>query len=73
MRRVQGRTLRDSRGRTSAAVPWEFDDSALMIGLDRREDPPVGPEVRMRHVLALDGSFHFECDAAEVLGAHHFS
>ena len=48
----------------------EFDHARLPVGIQCREDPPVGSEVRMAHVCALAGAIQTECDAAEFVRAH---
>ena len=39
-----------------------------VVRMKRREDPPVGPEVRMPHVGPLARILHPEGDTAEVVG-----
>src|SRR5206468_10285676 len=46
----------------------QLDHAPLVIGMDGREDPAIGPEVGMPHVRALDGALHPERDASEVVG-----
>ena len=57
----------------SLLLVWsELDHSPLEIGVKRREDFTVRPEIGMTHVRTFRGSIHPECDVTKVVRTHLF-
>src|SRR4051812_5380955 len=67
-----GANARGMSTHESILLLWrEFDHAPLLIGVKRREDSTVGPEVGMSHMRPLNRVTHAQGDTPEVVGSQH--